>query len=185
MSTTCTEWRTALNEMASAPVGSLNWAIAGDLSGIGDAEALDYLIRMYTEDPKGTPEFALATKLLHLLLPAASSALILERRDQPDETAHVGAVSITPPIDEGYWSYRVLLGERQAIVGFPKFSTVGIGFAIEDDWNTNFPYTCGAEEIFQHIRHNKGDESISDDDVRAAIALVQDAIRADREAVTA
>lgn len=109
--------------------------------------------------------------------------LVLERQSQQDETPRLGPVSITPPIHEGYWSYRVMLGERQAIVGFPKFFTVGIGFAVEEDWNTNLPYTCGTDEIFAHILHNKGDESIVDDEVRRAIAMVQAAIREDLAAV--
>ena len=38
---------------------------------------------------------------------------------------------ITPPLDEDYWLFRVKLYEDQAIVGFPKFGTIGIGFAQE------------------------------------------------------
>lgn len=112
-------------------------------------------------------------------LPPARPPLVVERRNEPNKTLTAGPVSLTPLIGEDYWSYRVRLSDKQAIVGFPKFSTVGIGFAVEDDWNTNFPYTTGTEEIFQHIRDNKGDDSISDDDVREAIALIQEAIRAD------
>jgi hypothetical protein len=104
--------------------------------------------------------------------------LKLEIRDQEDKTPHIGPVVITPPVDEDYWAYRVRLTEAQAIVGFPKFMTIGIGFAQEEDWNTNFPYTCDADEIWQHIRHNKGDDSISDEDCIAAIRLIQGAIKA-------
>lgn len=111
--------------------------------------------------------------------------LVLERKHEQDDPPLIapsgGAILITPPIDEDYWAYRVRLSDRQAIVGFPKFGTIGIGFAIEDaDWNTNLPYVVATEEIFQHISHNKGDDAISDDDVREAIRLVQDAARADR-----
>jgi hypothetical protein len=105
--------------------------------------------------------------------------MILERRNQRDKTTHVGRAMLTPAIGEDYWSYRVRLSDKQAIVGFPKFSTIGIGFAVEDDWNTNLPYTCDTDEIFGHILHNKGDASIADNDVREAIAMVQAAIRAD------
>ncbi|WP_280320072.1 hypothetical protein [Nocardia wallacei] len=105
--------------------------------------------------------------------------LILERKTQSDGSAVTDTIAVTPPLDEDYWAYRVRLSERQAIVGFPKFFTVGIGFAQEEDWNTNLPYTSAAEEIFEHIRHNKGDDSIADDDVRSAIRLVQEAISAD------
>jgi hypothetical protein len=111
-----------------------------------------------------------------------ASELTLERRDQADRTVRLGGGMMTPPIDEGYWSYRVRVGGRQAVVGFPKFGTIGIGFAVEDDWNTNFPYTCEAEEIFQHTRHNKGDDSIPDADCREAIRMIQAAARGDREA---
>jgi hypothetical protein len=106
--------------------------------------------------------------------------LNLERRSEMDRTAQIGPAMLTPAIDEDYWAYRVRLSDKQAIVGFPKFMTIGIGFAVEEDWNTNLPYTCGTAEIAEHIAHNKGDDSISDDDVRAAIALVQAAAREDR-----
>lgn len=114
------------------------------------------------------------------------SELVLEVRDQADGTVRLGGGSgpvmmMTPALGEDYWTYRVRLGERQAVIGFPKFGTVGIGFAVEEDWNTNLPYTCETEEIFQHIAHNRGDGSISDDDVREAIRMVQEAARAARE----
>ncbi|MBF6393887.1 hypothetical protein IU443_28570 [Nocardia farcinica] len=111
--------------------------------------------------------------------------LILERRRQQNKTAQAGPFSITPPIHEAYWAYRVRLSDRQAIVGFPKFSTIGIGFALEEDWNTNLPYTCDTDEIFHHILDNKGDDSIADEDVHTAIAMVQNAIHEDQQAVTA
>lgn len=113
------------------------------------------------------------------------SELTLEVRVQLDGTVRLGTAGgpvmmMTPALGEDYWAYRVMLGERQAVVGFPKFFTIGIGFAVEDDWNTNFPYTCDTEEIFQHIRHNKGDGAISDDDVREAIRMIQAQATADR-----
>jgi hypothetical protein len=104
--------------------------------------------------------------------------LTLETRDQADTTEHIGPALLTPAISEDYWSYRVQLSERQAVIGFPKFYTTGIGFAAEDaDWNTNLPYTCDTEEIFQHIKKNKGDDAITDNAVRAAIRLIQAAAR--------
>lgn len=87
---------------------------------------------------------------------------------------------IAPAVDEDYWEYRVIVGEHQAVVGFPKFSTIGIGFAVEDNWNTNLPYTSDTERIFQHIAENKGDDRISDDTVRAAIRMIQEAASNDR-----
>ena len=106
--------------------------------------------------------------------------LTLERQNQHDTGRINAAISMTPTIGEDYWAYRVKLTDEQAILGFPKFGTIGIGFAVEEDWNTNLPYRCDTDEIFEHIKHNKGDDSIADDDVRAAIALVQEAAREDR-----
>lgn len=84
----------------------------------------------------------------------------LERKAQPSGGILSPRVAMTPVIDENYWSYRVRLSQSQAIVGFPKFWTVGIGFACETDWNTNLPYTEDAEAIYDHISHNKGDDTI-------------------------
>ena len=95
-----------------------------------------------------------------------------------DKTLHVGVAMVTPPIDEDYWKFRVRLSDTQAIVGFPKFGTIGVGFAREEDWNTNLPYTCDAAEIYDHIDHNKGDDSVSREDCIAAIELVREAATA-------
>lgn len=73
----------------------------------------------------------------------------------------VTTVVVTPPLDENYWLARVSLTDKQAIVCFPKFGTIGIGFQHEEDWNTNLPYTCEAEEIWNHIKHNKADKRIT------------------------
>ncbi|QKW15320.1 hypothetical protein [Verrucosispora sp. NA02020] len=110
------------------------------------------------------------------------SKLSLETKNQQDETVRIGPVALTPAVDEGHWTYRVRLTGAQSIVGFPKFSTIGIGFAVEDDWNTNLPYTCTAEEIYEHIEHNRGDASITREDCIAAIRLIQEAAKADRSA---
>lgn len=105
--------------------------------------------------------------------------LKLEIKGQEDKTPVVGPAMITPPINEDYWAYRVKVGETQAIVGFPKFMTIGVGFAVEEDWNTNLPYTCDAVEIYDRIAHNKGDDAISREDCIAAIRMIQDAIKAE------
>lgn len=103
--------------------------------------------------------------------------LELEHRDQEDRTPHIGPFALTPALDETYWSYRVVLTPKQAIVGFPKFGTIGIGFAVEDeDWNTNLPYTCDAQQIFDHIAENKGDDEISAGDCVTAIEMIRTAI---------
>lgn len=118
--------------------------------------------------------------------------LTLERRSQRDESPVFSDASgkalgvMTPPIDEDYWAYRVKLSDTQAIVGFPKFGTIGIGFAVEnEDWNVNLPYTSDAERILNHISCNKGDDSVSDEDVLVAIRLVQDAATEDRDSQSA
>lgn len=100
--------------------------------------------------------------------------LRLERRDQAAQPM-IGAISLTPPVNEDFWGYRVQLGHGQAVLGFPKHGTVGVGFALEDDWNTNLPYRCETDYVVSHILHNKRYECISDEDVRAAVLLVQEA----------
>ena len=110
--------------------------------------------------------------------------LQLERRDQPNETLLFaeGLAMVSPINDEDYWTYRVVVGEHQAVVGFPKFSTIGIGFAVEgDDWNINRPYTTDTDVIWQHIRCNKGDEAIPDEWCIEAIQIIQAAATADRQ----
>ena len=104
-----------------------------------------------------------------------SPRLALERKDQQNETPQIGPLMLTPPVNEDYWLFRVRLSDTQAIVGFPKFRTIGIGFAREEDWNTNLPYTCGAAEIYDHIAHNKGDDAITREACIAAIEMVQQA----------
>ena len=85
-------------------------------------------------------------------------------------------IMVTPNIDEDYWLMRVPLSEDQAVVCFPKFGTIGIGFQHEEDWNTNLPYTCDAEEIFNHIAHNKGNDAIDNETAIKAIRMLQDEI---------
>lgn len=107
----------------------------------------------------------------------ADQRLALEVKGQADKSARAPGLLVAPPVDEDYWTYRVRLSEKQAIVGFPKFGLTGIGFAQEEDWNTNLPSSCDAGEIYDHIRHNKGDDSISREDCIAAIRMIQDAAR--------
>ncbi len=86
-----------------------------------------------------------------------------------------GRIMITPPIDDDYWLFRVGVSDIQGIICFPKFGTFGIGFQLEEDWNTNLPYTCNTMEIYNHIKHNKGDAKISKAICIEAIKMVQDA----------
>ena len=88
---------------------------------------------------------------------------------------------ITPPLNGAFWLLRVKVSEKQAVVGFPKFGTIGIGFAVEEeDWNTNLPYCadCGADGIYEHIKDNAkvdGDDNGPTKDVCvAAIQMVID-----------
>lgn len=74
----------------------------------------------------------------------------------------------------GNWAFRVMVSRTQAIIGFSKFFTIGIGFMNETDWNTNLPCSCDAMEILDHIRVNKG-EHISDQRCLEAIELVREA----------
>lgn len=105
------------------------------------------------------------------------SAIVVETSDKALAQKSIvvgGAVMlVTPQIDENYWLLRVRLSETQAVVAFPKFGTIGIGFAREEDWNTNLPYTSTAEQIYEHIKHNKCDASIRKPRVIAAIRALQ------------
>ncbi len=81
---------------------------------------------------------------------------------------------MTPPIDKEFWAVRIKVHEKQAVVAFPKFYTMGIGFQIEDDdWNTNLPYGCKTEEIYNHIKCNKGYKEIADEDCIKAIKMIK------------
>ena len=81
----------------------------------------------------------------------------------------------TPDLNPDFWQYRVKFENGQAILGFPKFHTIGIGFALErKEWNVNLPYDCSAKEIFAHIKENAGD-GVSDKDVMTAIRMVKKA----------
>jgi len=107
---------------------------------------------------------------------AFTRELVLEANEaHMDKTVRLPGMVMTPPIDSSYWLFRVQLYKDQAIVGFKKFGTIGIGFAREEDWNTNFPCSCSVEEIYDHIEHNKEYEEISKEEVLEAITLVRDA----------
>ena len=64
---------------------------------------------------------------------------------------------------------------------FPKFSTIGIGFVQEDDWNTNLPYTSTTETIYNHIKHNKKYKQITKAQVIKAIKMLQKAAKEFKE----
>ena len=84
---------------------------------------------------------------------------------------------VTPPINEDFWQFRVKVDKDQSIVGFPKFSTIGIGFAKEDNWNTNLPYDTSTNHLWEHIKENKYFASIPDERCIQAIKMVQKAAK--------
>ena len=97
----------------------------------------------------------------------------------------IGAM-IPPSIgDKCYWLLRVRLTNEQAIIAFPKFRTIGIGFQKEEeDWNTNKIYNKAAEVIYDWIKCNKGDISISSKDCIQAIKMIQKAINKNKEFIS-
>jgi hypothetical protein len=102
--------------------------------------------------------------------------LEINRNNVSDESAEKlkkQGIMITPPIDKDYWIVRVKLFEDQYIQAFPKFITMGIGFSIEEDWNTNLPYTCETDEIRKHIWHNRKYIAIKKKRANRAIAMIQ------------
>lgn len=96
-------------------------------------------------------------------------------KDNSINSEHSG-VMITPPIDEDFWFYKVPVSDKQAVVGFPKFGVIGIGFQHELDWNRNLPSTAPSETIYEHIEPNKDDDSIPRDRCIEAIRMIQDAV---------
>ena len=106
--------------------------------------------------------------------------LELEFRDKFKSTKTAFAagnivIMMTPPLDKDYWIFRIKLLADQALVAFPKFGTIGIGFAIEDDWNTNLPWNCECEEIYNHIKCNKKYKGITKKTCVKAINILKKA----------
>lgn len=66
MSVKSAAWRVHLTEMSRMPAESLECRVATALTGMDDCDALGYLVTMYCDDPKGTPEFDVAALLLHV-----------------------------------------------------------------------------------------------------------------------
>lgn len=107
-----------------------------------------------------------------------------EKFKKSDDTFVAGKtmVMITPTVGEDYWMFRVRLSQKQSIIGFPKFTTIGIGFAVETDWNTNLPFNCDAETIYNHIKHNKGQKHIKRNDCIRAIEMIRESAKKYKEA---
>ena len=115
-------------------------------------------------------------------------SLILEVNENcVDKTDHIVAtnkqgeqvgIMISPPTGEDYWSLRVKLHKKQAVVGFPKLGLIGVGFAQEKDWNLNLPLDTrqsaeqNAKRIAQHIKSNKKHKVITIEMIEKAIVLI-------------
>ena len=90
---------------------------------------------------------------------------------------HLGVI-MTPSAlkhdQDNYWLFRVMVSEKQAVVAFPKFGVIGVGFLVEDDdWNTNLPANTDTVALYQHIEVNKGD--VPAETVIRAITMIQEA----------
>ena len=112
-----------------------------------------------------------------------ATKLKLEKRNQIDHTTYIeGQKEVTmfaPIVNEEYWLYRVKLFRDQAVIAFPKFGIIGIGFAKETDWNTNLPSACPAEQICEHIYRNKKYDKITEEQVVEAIKMIQEQVLLD------
>ena len=95
-------------------------------------------------------------------------------KDSDTESLAKKGVLITPPLNKDYWLFRVKLDNDQAVLGFPKFTTIGIGFAKEEDWNTNLPFSVETDTIYNHIKHNKKPSKASKKEVMTAIEMIQE-----------
>jgi len=96
---------------------------------------------------------------------------------QPDKSHIEGTnIMITPALGGENWVFRVRMSETQSLLAFKKFMTIGIGFDVEEDWNTNLPWSNDIMAIWEHIRCNKGDDGILDSDCIRAIEMLQDAV---------
>lgn len=102
--------------------------------------------------------------------------------DCVDKTTHMFAgnnhIMISPSVDEEYWIFRVKLCKDQAVLGFPKMGMVGVGMALEENWNTNLPLNsedtplANTNRIYSHIKCNKKYESITRQMIVDAIMLI-------------
>ena len=71
--------------------------------------------------------------------------------------------------------FRIKLFKGQELIAFPKFSSIAISFLLEEDWNTNLPYNCNEEEIYDHIKCNKKYKEIKKEDCIKAILMLKTA----------
>lgn len=97
---------------------------------------------------------------------------VFEKHLQETQNANV---LIGGTCDEEDILFKIKLHKEQALIAFPKFTTIAIGFAEEEDWNTNLPYTSDAEEIYNHIKVNKKYKEITKQNCIKAIKWLQKA----------
>ena len=97
-------------------------------------------------------------------------------KDHMTEVLASRGILITTPTNEDFWLFKVPLSNGQAVVGFPKFRTIGIGFLKEEyDWNCNFPYTTDAKETYEHIKDNRRPAKERKPTIIKAIKMIQEA----------
>lgn len=104
-----------------------------------------------------------------------------------DETDHFvlgnNHIMVSPPTGEDYWTLRVKLCKDQAVLGFPKMGSIGVGMALEENWDTNLPLWNSrspeenAERIARHIKCNKKYKSITIKMIEDAIILIDKGAR--------
>jgi len=51
--------------------------------------------------------------------------------------------------------FRVVMFEKQSLIGFPKLKTYYIKFELEQDKDTYLPYNFTASQIYEHISLNR------------------------------
>lgn len=113
--------------------------------------------------------------------------MVVRRTDVADQTMiNVGggmSVGVGRAGSDDYWAYRVQLTDQQALIGFPKFGTIGVGFLVEEDWNSNLPYASRVSMVADHIGHNRFVDGVDipRPHVERAIALIRDAAGEDRD----
>ena len=86
-------------------------------------------------------------------------------------------IMFTPAINKDYYIMRVVLYKDQALVAFPKFGLIGVGFALESDWNTNLPYQTSPERLYEHIKVNKKYRAITKETCIEGLKLLQAACK--------
>jgi hypothetical protein len=88
-----------------------------------------------------------------------------------------GIIMFTPDIDKDYYIMKVNLYKDQALVAFPKFGLIGVGFALESDWNTNLPYQTDTERLYNWIKRNKKYRAITKQTCLEGLKMLQAACK--------